>query len=552
MSIIFIIIGMFSISVQAEENKNIDIVLIEEQNFVQNRYLHLVELASLTREEIIERLEVGLNIKVQSTDTSLFDRYFLSYIYNYFQTMKPNRLQRNPYNLYSSGELSQRLVTLRSENDLYFAENAGDHIITKGFKEVMDAIFDQNKILPNEKRMTFKYSNELYEQLSDILLSSEEIKNFMNRSLGITFSEDSDYFKSFTREQLLVVLKGYLKLPVHIRGNLLIRRIERNKGTKFGVYYTSSKTVLLNDGTLRQGSHTFHHELGHALWFGVKMFGGTVRSIRRREGWSVKRGLSQEAREEYAKLSWRDEERINDEFISEYSKTNVVEDFAVHFSAYINSSKKLKQKAPAKYHWFKEYIFLNTEYIRGAEGHLEIFVDSKIGDISHSYFLHSPYKSFEVEEFMVLNLSPHFVTVYSNEAELITLKALQCLSVIEQELPQISLEVNWKDQYEGCYYNGEFHPNTCVLTNWLGLWDTFICSNTTDLEDTPRCDIQKTSIIKGDNKNAELILTGYKNEIRANFSQCHSSPAKREKEDRLQKILTGLIGDFVTIFLNSP
>ena len=62
---------------------------VEEQIFEQIGPLTLLEIAPLNREQIIEKLESDLNIRVQSDDAVLFDRYFLSYIYNYFQTMKP-------------------------------------------------------------------------------------------------------------------------------------------------------------------------------------------------------------------------------------------------------------------------------------------------------------------------------------------------------------------------------------------------------------------------------------------------------------------------------
>ena len=395
--IFWIIFGILfcSVHIQAQENTDVEPSSIEEQIFEQIGFLTLLELAPLTREEIIERLKTDLNIHVQSQDESLFDRYFLSYIYNYFKTMQPDSLRVAPYNLYSSEEISQELVSLQSGNDLYFSKNAGDHTITKRFKEVMDAVFNQ-EVLADEIQMTFEYNNELYAQLNEVVLSSEDITNFMNKHSGITFSDESDSSsKPFTRDELLMILKQYLELPVHIRDNLALRRIIRVKdtfslfnifSTILGQYHHRTETITLTDAAFEKsntddkGEGTFLHEIGHALW-----------------GKSIWKGLPNEAKKEYEKLSWQKGEKINDEFISDYSATNIQEDFSEHFSAYINNGEKLKQEVTAKYHWFREYIFLNVEYITDVAGHLKIFVESEHGDTNPPYFVGLPYEAFKIE-----------------------------------------------------------------------------------------------------------------------------------------------------------
>ena len=392
-----IIVGIFScsVSIQAQENKNVEPSFIEEQVFEQLGFLTLLELAPLTREEIIERLKTDLNIHVKSRDLSLFDRYFLSYIYNYFQAMKPDSFPRTAYNLHSLGRPSQQLVSLRSGNNLYFSTNAGHHIITKRFKEIMDSIFNQTfTVLPDEIRMTFEYNNELYAQLNKAVLSSEEIKDFINRHSGIVFSEDSDDEKPFTRDELLIVLRQYLELPVHIRDNLALKRIERVESivsiwsmfsTILGRYNFVTETIILTDAAFEKentddkGEGTFLHEIGHALW-----------------GKSIWKGLSREVKTDYTQLSWQEDKRINDEFISDYSATNEEEDFAEHFSAYINDGEKLKHRTPLKYKWFKENIFLNVEYFTSTADHLKIFVESEHEDTTPPYFIDFPYESIQI------------------------------------------------------------------------------------------------------------------------------------------------------------
>ena len=394
MSVLFwLFIGVFSlspVSLWGEPSS------IEEQIFEQIGPLTLLELAPLSREEMVEKLKNDLNIHVKTPEAPLFDRYFLSYIYNYFSSMRPEALHITPYNLYAQEHHSQKLVSLRSGNNLYFSKNASDHTITRSVQQIMDAVFNQ-EVLPDEIRMTFDYSNELYAQLNGILLSSDDIKNFINRHSGIVFSNESDSsVKPFTRDELLIVLKQYLELPVHIRDNLALKRIVRIDSGFFsnifsnalGSYHYGTDTITLADSAFEKtrtddkGEKTFLHEIAHALW-----------------AKSVWKGLSQESKKEYEKLSWQNGERINDEFISDYSATNILEDFAEHFAAYINNGENLKQEVSAKYQWLKEYIFLNTEYITGVADHLKIFVESEHGDTTPPYFINAPYES------IIINIS---------------------------------------------------------------------------------------------------------------------------------------------------
>ena len=380
---------------EAQEDTSTQPSTIEEQVFEQIGPLTLLDLAPLTREEIIQRLKEDLNIHVKSTDTSLFDRYLLSYIYNYFQTMRPSGLDLHSYNLHSLGESSHRLVARVDENNLYFSTNAGSHTITKNFKEVMDAVFGQTfTVLPYEVRMTFEYNNELYAQLNEAVLSSEDIKDFMKRQSGILFPEDLENTTSFTREELLMILKQYLDLPVHIRNNLALKRIIRVEhafslssffSVTLGRYNPNSETITLADAAFEEqntdnrGEGTFLHEIGHALW-----------------AKSVWEGLSNEAKEAYARLSWYGDERINDEFVTEYSATNIQEDFAEHFSAYINYSSQLKHATESKYNWLREHIFLNVEYVTDVADHLKVFVESEHGDTTPPYFINHPYESIKL------------------------------------------------------------------------------------------------------------------------------------------------------------
>ena len=183
--------------------------------------------------------------------------------------------------MHSLGRSSQRLVFLRRGNNLYFSENAGDSTIIKRFRELIDHFSNQTfTTLPDEIQMTFEYNNELYAQLNSAVLSSEDIKKFMNKHSGIVFDDESEDSKSFTREELLIVLKQYLELPVHIRDNLALKRMVRADNalvfnffsTVLGSYNSSLQTITLFDsafekeGTDDKGEWTLLHEIGHSLY----------------------------------------------------------------------------------------------------------------------------------------------------------------------------------------------------------------------------------------------------------------------------------------------
>ena len=391
-------VGMFCCFVSVYAKGNINSIEqdkeIEEQIFEQLGPLTLLELAPLTKREIVEKLKTDFSVHLKKDPASLFDKYFLSFIYNYFQMMKPDKTQYSLYNLYSLRQPSQQLVSLRGGNNLYFSKNAGDKTITKRFKELLDAFADEPPaFFPDEIIMTFEYNNELYTQMNKAVLSSEDIKAFMKRHSGIVFDESSDETKVFSHEELIMILKQYLDLPVHIRDNLALKRIVRKKkslkeslfGSIAGEYSHSTETIILNDDTFEaegqvdEGQRFFLHEIGHALW-----------------GKAIWKGLSSEAREDYEKLSWQGDEKINDEFISDYSTTDVQEDFAEHFSAYINNAETLQHKTLGKYDWLKENIFLGTEYFSDTADNLKIFVESDHGDTTPPYFIDFPFKSVEM------------------------------------------------------------------------------------------------------------------------------------------------------------
>ena len=386
---------------------------VEEQIHLQVGDLSLLDISvvlhdNISRESIMQKLEEDLNIFIIVDDPTLFDKYFLSYIYNYFKVMFPDvstdgkRINvHTPYYLYARNREAFPMVEVDGQN-IYFSKNAGNKLITNRFRDIIQSV----EIAAMDKiQLTFEYNNKLYFQMNEALLSSEDIKSFITAHTGVTFKlepTDPYYFlhyeqtQDFTRNELLMILEQFLDLPPHIRDSLSLKKIIRATSDfktishpPSGLYVPATQTVFLLDGAFtfqddnKKGEGTFLHEIGHALW-----------------GFGVWGGLPEEAKEAYKSLSWEGNlqpQIINNDFITDYSTTNVHEDFAEHFSAYINNSKLLQNQTPKKYEWFKKYIFVNTEYFNDASmDNLKTFVHSDLQDTSSPYFTRLPNESIRV------------------------------------------------------------------------------------------------------------------------------------------------------------
>ena len=77
MSILFFIfIGLFSYSASLQAQEDMVYPSIEEQIFEQVGPLTLLELALLSKEELVKKLRSDLNIHIENPEAPLFDRYF--------------------------------------------------------------------------------------------------------------------------------------------------------------------------------------------------------------------------------------------------------------------------------------------------------------------------------------------------------------------------------------------------------------------------------------------------------------------------------------------
>ena len=348
--------------------------------FTPNRMAH--------REEIIDSLEEDMNVFIAVDDPAILNSYLLSYLYNYFNyvltegELSSGRIRiRTPYYLHARNRNRHPMVEVQGEN-IYIYKNASESIATRKFHETLDSVRETDTRGASEIQITFEYNNELYHQLNQALLSSEDIKDFVYRNFGIVFGFNpkdprSILTQEYTREELLLILKQLLDIPVHIRDNMNLTRIVREPQHPFalGSYSSFEQVIRIYDLTHGESTENFErvvlHEIGHTLW-----------------GYRFWNALPLKARSSYQDLFWGESSYFhNTEFISEYSTSNVLEDFAEHFEEYIQNPERLRITSPKKYEWLKENVFINTEYFSSsAMDHLQIFVESDLEDIAPPHF----------------------------------------------------------------------------------------------------------------------------------------------------------------------
>ena len=302
---------------------------IEEQVFNQLGSLTLLDLAPLSREEIISKLKDDFDISIKTDDPELFNRYFLAYLYSYFEMMFPQPLFSPPFvYLHALPRSSPQLVRRKGDN-LYFSKNAGDRVINNTFGKFLFDELSKRQSLPDEMTITFEYSNELYDQLNEVLLTGQNIKDFIEAHMGVTLGvEETDplyqYTQTFVRGELLMLLKQVLDMPFHLRDSMALKRIVRMRpgyqppGAKNIVkadYDPKTQTIRFMDPTFEldgdsRGEQTILHEMAHAVWSPLST--------------SLWYGLPLSVQREYAALSWSGDTKISDEFITDYSAEDVI------------------------------------------------------------------------------------------------------------------------------------------------------------------------------------------------------------------------------------
>jgi hypothetical protein len=137
------------------------------------------------------------------------------------------------------------------------------------------------------------------------------------------------------------------------------------------LYLVNEEKIIFGDAALMEkeadvyGEGTILHEMGHAFWY----------------------GQSEEFRTKFSEISWiKDGERWkknisnSDGFISEYSMKSPEEDFADHFSGYIQFPERLRTTAPKKNEFLQKYAFTDATYFTTVAENAKIKIDSPTPD----------------------------------------------------------------------------------------------------------------------------------------------------------------------------
>ncbi|EQC47271.1 hypothetical protein M900_0822 [Bacteriovorax sp. Seq25_V] len=170
----------------------------------------------------------------------------------------------------------------------------------------------------------------------------------------------------YTKDELLAVLKAVKLLPEDSLKSLdygyHAKKTDRYKGNTLA-NASINFFKLWSDTHAGDKVYTVIHELGHVIADLVYVEHGEMLST----------GI--DASDEWAKLSkWKWEKGLffaiysatypffQDNFVSNYARSNPVEDFAESFTTYILKPNELKKVAPKKYEFIKKFIFADIEY----------------------------------------------------------------------------------------------------------------------------------------------------------------------------------------------
>lgn len=290
------------------------------------------------------------------------------------------------FQFYFSADSSPIKVKIDAST-LRFSSDAGDMLITKKMREILSEEVCQGflaSLLPQVAWI--EYSNTLNEQMSRALskhLPPSKLKEMITQEYGLRLdaqegdSKDPLLFdEGFNNEEIITLHKQLQDLPVHVVKKMELASVLRvRRGVSLGKdvaaqYDVMKKSIHVSSNMFADhgnslGEDSFLHELGHAYWF----------------------GMSNDQQASYAELSWTSQngkllfdDSKGSHFVSDYSTKNPEEDFAEHFSAYVNQPELLKTKAANKYEFLKNKVFIDHEYFLAAHSSAKVRVQSSDPD----------------------------------------------------------------------------------------------------------------------------------------------------------------------------
>ncbi len=342
------------------------------------------------RAKIVEKLEELHQVSIVG-DGTIFTKSFTAYLYYSFSIIEPKKKIYLYSDEENEGAQLVRAVEGQNHIKLYFSSNAPNMAANVNLDKLINSI---DAIPATDKlNLTFEYNNHLFEQLCEIMLDYDGLKNLIWERYSIAVTPDTadpqiDDLTDFSAFELNLLLKNLEDLPEHFFGDngIKLKRIvrvksghilrdEKNQRITSAQYIKSSHTIVITDDTFEhtvfEAENTFLHEVGHAVW---ETISGVLKDEYLDMGWKYNYQLGRYLRKGWVK------------FISSYStytgEDNYPgEDFPEHFAAYINNREKLESQNCRRFAWLRDNIFINTEYFTDSAENLKLFIPSNLEDV---------------------------------------------------------------------------------------------------------------------------------------------------------------------------
>jgi len=343
------------------------------------------------RAPVIKALKDRYAVKIVQDDPAQFTEDFLLYLDSYFRINQPPGA---PFYLHATQE--DNPIRVRKEahadgkgTDIYFAKNpARDLEITK-LSEAKALIRANPRAFKTDKiKVTIEYKNTLFDHMNQILMDQAALKKLILNRYGVDVSPPAgdSFYAEFSAKELCQISKQFEDLTGPILEKKKLKKMIRvARGAKLpnnsgyedeaptADYTPALQTIRVSDAALTRAKSQYGvidmvHEIGHSVWF----------------------AMPPEMQSKFCSISWRkstvqgvDQWKYNamgSDFIDKYATRNCLEDFAVHFSAYMTNSAQEAKMAPSKLEYMHKYIFPNIEYFNDAHPKAKLEVDSKNPD----------------------------------------------------------------------------------------------------------------------------------------------------------------------------
>lgn len=239
---------------------------------------------------------------------------------------------------------------------------------------------------------TVTFNNELFFQLTRLLLSREDLIGVIEKRFRLEVSDLERNDQRFAKDELVFILKQLIDLPAYATSNWGLKRLRRTAdgvdlpGNASAIYSGVNETIVFADRAFQPdraidvgGEGAILHELGHALWKNIPTkFKTAFAEI----SWS--RATSGGASAGWSVREWTPKRGVapGDQapFVTGYAATSVEEDFAEHFAFYINRPKDLQRRAEKKFQWLQANLFPDTSYFEETADNARVAVSENRPD----------------------------------------------------------------------------------------------------------------------------------------------------------------------------